>query len=90
MVATTQQIIGVWYDRYSSPDDNGWVVSDDQMNAKGEAETTMTVEMYDDYDSAREAAIDRGQRLDRPVIETDDDDGQECIYTPDDVTPIVG
>lgn len=90
MTDSTQRIIGLWYDRYSSPDDHAWIVSDDCMTAAGEAETTVTVDTHDDYDDARQAALARGEEMERPVIETADDGGQTCLQSPDGVSPIVG
>jgi len=59
--------ICVWYDCYGDPDDNGWVVSLDDLDDQMRAETTETIWSTPDEDEAVERALHEGERRELPV-----------------------
>jgi hypothetical protein len=66
MRTTTRKVIGLWLDTTSQ--DEAWIVSRDELDARGNAETTTTVSVHDDYDDARRAAVALADRDGRPVV----------------------
>ena len=74
------KVIGLWLD--TTDGEPTWIVSRDEMNAKGQAETTRTVATYaeDDYADALAHAKELAVAGELCVIETQADQTQECVY----------
>lgn len=89
MKTATQQVIGLWLDTTSdAPHDGGtWIVSRDEIYADGTGENasnaTVATFATDQYDAARAKAIELAIELGLCVIETNEDQTQECIYRPE-------
>lgn len=89
----TEEVIGLWYDTDSEMNqyNPAWIVSKDEMNEKGEAHGTRTLEWrnindYDDaYDQAKEVAIETARKKNLSVIETDEEGKQSVVYSPKEI-----
>lgn len=75
----TETCICVWYDSYSSPDDHAWIVSLDEIDDRGRAETTRTLYSDEDESLVVTRAIDEGQRRDLPVYRNVEGKPRELI-----------
>lgn len=76
----TTKIIGLWLDRTSDPTSPRWIVSQDEMNEHGEAESTRTIYVMSNYDRAEAAAIELARKEGKPVIFTAEDGTQKVLY----------
>jgi hypothetical protein len=82
----TQKVIGLWLDETSGTG-RAWIVSRDDMNTRGEAEYSQTIEWRnvddheDAYEQAREVALEVARKEGLCVIETEGG-AQATVYAP--------
>lgn len=68
----TTKSVCVWYDRYCDEADHGWIVSVDEIDERGRAETTTTKWATPDEDEAVDHALKLGRKLGLPVYRNDE------------------
>jgi hypothetical protein len=86
MATKTEKVIGLWLDRTGDPSDPKWIVSRDRVDEGGAAETTDTIDVFDedDYESARDVALALGRKDGLRVVESGEHGAWTTIYSPSD------
>lgn len=80
MTIATEKCICVWYDSYSSADDHAWIVSLDDLDDRGRAETTRTLYSSEDEDAVIERARVEGERRGLPVYRNEEGQPRELLF----------